>query len=106
AVLRLQSTWTPTRIARGNLFLNAVLDYALDKWLGTWGIPLATAICNVAGAWALVVVLRRELGSVDFGGLASTTSRVLAASAAVAAVSWVVWHPLDSTLGRPFPAQA
>jgi len=105
AFFSLQSNWIPTWIALGNLFLNAVLDYVLGKWLGTWGIPLATAICNVAGAWALVVVLRRELGSVDFGGLASTTSRVVAASAAVAAVSWVVWHPLDSTLGRSFPAQ-
>jgi len=105
AFFSLQSNWIPTWIALGNLFLNAVLDYVLGKWLGTWGIPLATAICNVAGAWALVVVLRRELGSVDFGGLASTTSRVVAASAAVAAVSWVVWQPLDSTLGRSFPAQ-
>ena len=105
AFFSLQSNWIPTWIALGNLFLNAVLDYVLGKWLGTWGIPLATAICNIAGAWALVVVLRRELGSVDFGGLASTTSRVVAASAAVAAVSWVVWQPLDSTLGRSFPAQ-
>ena len=105
AFFSLQLNWIPTWIALGNLFLNAVLDYVLGKWLGTWGIPLATAICNVPGAWALVVVLRRELGSVEFGGLASTTSRVVAASAAVAAVSWVVWQPLDSTLGRSFPAQ-
>jgi putative peptidoglycan lipid II flippase len=105
AFFSLQSNWIPTWIALGNLFLNAVLDYVFGKWLGIWGIPLATAICNVAGAWALIVVLRRQLGSVDFGGIASTTSRVVAASAVVAAVSWVIWRPLDSTLGRSFPAQ-
>jgi putative peptidoglycan lipid II flippase len=105
AFFSLQSNWVPTWIALGNLFLNAVLDYVLGKWLGIWGIPLATAICNVAGAWALIVLLRRRLGRVDFVGVASTTIRVVGASAAVAAVSWFVWHPLDSALGRSFPAQ-
>jgi putative peptidoglycan lipid II flippase len=105
AFFRLQSNWIPTWIALGNLFLNAVLDYVFGKWLGIWGIPLATAICNVAGAWALIVVLRRQLGSVDFGGIAATTSRVVVASGVVAAVSWAIWQPLDSTLGRSFPAQ-
>jgi putative peptidoglycan lipid II flippase len=105
AFFSLQSNWIPTWIALGNLFLNAVLDYVFGKWLGIWGIPLATAICNIAGAWALIVVLRRQLGSVDFGGIASTTSRVVVASAVVAAVSWAIWRPLDSTLGRSFPAQ-
>ena len=105
AFFSLQSNWIPTWIALGNLFLNAVLDYVFGKWLGIWGIPLATAICNIAGAWALIVVLRRQLGSVDFGGIAATTSRVVAASAVVAAVSWAIWRPLDSTLGRSFPAQ-
>jgi putative peptidoglycan lipid II flippase len=105
AFFSLQSNWIPTWIALGNLFLNAVLDYVLGKSVGVWGIPLATAICNVAGAWALIVVLRRRLGGVDFVGVASTTIRVVAASAVVAAVSWAIWHPLDSTLGRSFPAQ-
>jgi putative peptidoglycan lipid II flippase len=105
AFFSLQSNWIPTWIALGNLFLNAVLDYVFGKWLGIWGIPLATAICNIAGAWALIVVLRRQLGSVDFGGIAATTSRVVVASAVVAAVSWAIWRPLDSTLGRSFPAQ-
>jgi putative peptidoglycan lipid II flippase len=105
AFFSLQSNWVPTWIALGNLFLNAVLDYVLGRWLGIWGIPLATAICNVAGAWALIVLLRRRLGSVDFVGVASTTIRVVAASAVVAAVAWFVWHPLDSALGRSFPAQ-
>jgi putative peptidoglycan lipid II flippase len=105
AFFSLQSNWIPTWIALGNLFLNAVLDYVFGKWLGIWGIPLATAICNVAGAWALIVVLRRQLGSVDFGGIAATTSRVVAASAVVAAAAWAIWRPLDSTLGRSFPAQ-
>ena len=66
---------------------------------------LATAICNIAGTWALLVVLRRRIRRIEGGAIASTTIRVTAASAGVAVIAWVVWHPLDSALGRSFPAQ-
>jgi putative peptidoglycan lipid II flippase len=105
AFFSLQSNWVPTWIALGNLFLNGVLDYVLGKWVGVWGIPLATAICNIAGAWALLAVLRGRIRRVDGGAIASTTIRVAVASAVVAAVSWTVWRPLDAALGRTFPAQ-
>jgi putative peptidoglycan lipid II flippase len=106
AFFSLQANWVPTAIALGNLFLNAVLDYVLGKWVGIWGIPLATAVCNIAGTWALLVVLRRRIARVGGAEIASTTTRVVLASAAVAGVSWIVWKPLDSALGRSFPAQA
>jgi len=104
AFFSLRSNWVPTAIALGNLFLNAVLDFAFYRF-GVWGIPLATAICNIAGTWALLVVLRRRIRRVEGGAIASTTIRVVVASAAVAAVAWAIWHPLDSALGRSFPAQ-
>jgi putative peptidoglycan lipid II flippase len=104
AFFSLQSNWTPTVIALGNLFLNAVLDFAFYR-VGTWGIPLATAVCNLAGTWALLVVLRRRLGRIDGGAIASTFSRVVAASAVVAAVSWAIWRALDSAVGRSFGGQ-
>jgi putative peptidoglycan lipid II flippase len=105
AFFSLQENWVPTWVALGNLFLNAVLDYVLGKWLGIWGIPLATAICNIAGAWALVVLLRARLRRLNGGEIASTVMRVVVASAVVAAVAWTVWRPLDGALGRSFPAQ-
>ena len=104
AFFSLRSNWIPTWIALGNLFLNAVLDFALYRF-GTWGIPLATAICNVLGTWALLVVLRRRIRRVDGRAIGSTTVRVVASSAVVGGVAWVIWHPLDSALGRSFPAQ-
>jgi len=104
AFFSLQSNWIPTAIALGNLFLNAVLDYAFYR-VGVWGIPLATAVCNVAGTWALLVLLRRRLGRIEGGGIAQTVVRVSLASAAVAGVSWIVWKPLDSALGHSFGAQ-
>jgi putative peptidoglycan lipid II flippase len=104
AFFSLQSNWTPTVIALGNLFLNAVLDFAFYR-VGTWGIPLATAVCNLAGAWALLVLLRRRLGRIDGGAIASTLMRVVTASAVVAAVSWAIWRALDSAVGRSFGGQ-
>jgi putative peptidoglycan lipid II flippase len=104
AFFSLQSNWIPTGIALGNLFLNAILDYAFYR-VGVWGIPLATAVCNIAGTWALLVLLRRRLGSIHGGEIAQTVGRVGLASAAVAAVAWLVWKPLDSALGHSFGAQ-
>jgi putative peptidoglycan lipid II flippase len=104
AFFSLQSNWIPTAIALGNLALNIVLDLVLYR-LGVWGIPLATAICNVAGTWALVVLLRRRIRRVDGGAIAATTAKVTVASAVVAVVAWTVWRPLDDALGRSFPAQ-
>ena len=49
-------------------------------------------------------VLKR-LRRIEGGRIAATTLKVAAASAGVAAVAWYVWHPLDSSLGRSFPAQ-
>jgi putative peptidoglycan lipid II flippase len=104
AFFSLQSNWIPTAVALGNLFLNAILDLALYQY-GTWAIPLGTAICNIVSTAFLVVLLRRRLGRIDGSRIASAVLRITAASAAVAAVAWFVWHPLDSALGRSFPAQ-
>ena len=104
AFFSLRSNWIPTWIALGNLFLNAVLAFAFYR-VGTWGIPLATAICNIAGTWALLVVLRRRIRRFDGRAIASTTIKVVVASAVVGVVAWTIWHPLDSALGRSFPAQ-
>ena len=104
AFFSLQSNWIPTAVALGNLFLNGILDYAFYRF-GVWGIPLATAVCNVAGAWALLVLLRRRLGRMHGGEIAQTVARVGIVSAVVAAVAWLVWKPLDSALGHSFGAQ-
>ena len=104
AFFSLQSNWVPTIVALANLFVNALLDLAFYR-LGVWGIPLSTAVVNIAGTWALLTLLRARLGRLDGGEIASSVSRIVAACAAVAAVSYVVWKPLDAVLGRSFPAQ-
>lgn len=104
AFFSLQDNWTPTVIALGNLFANALLDLAFYR-LGTWGIALATAVVNVGGTIALAILLRRRLGSIAGGRMTAALTKIVLACVPVAAVSYVVWEPLDGALGRTFPAQ-
>jgi len=100
----LQSPWIPSWVAFGNLGLNAVLDAAFYR-LGIWGIPLATALGNIAGTWALLVLFRRRMGGFELGETARSFVLVAVASAVLAAVAWWSWHLLDSGLGRSLTAQ-
>jgi putative peptidoglycan lipid II flippase len=104
AFFSLQAPWTPTVVALGNLGLNAALDAAFYRF-GTWGIPLSTTVVNIAGTAALVELLRRRLGRIDFTRTARTFVLVILASAALAAVAYFVWLGLDHALGRSLGAQ-
>ena len=61
AFFALQSPWIPTWVAAVNLTLNTLLYIPLYR-VGTWGIPLAISLSNVAAALLLLVLLRRRLG--------------------------------------------
>ena len=104
AFFSLQSNWIPTVIALGNLFLNALLDLAFYR-VGVWGIPLSTAICNIAGSVVLFVLLRRRVGPLGGGAAVSSVVRVLIASAVAGGVALVLWRALDDVFGRSFAGQ-
>jgi putative peptidoglycan lipid II flippase len=100
----LQSNWIPTAVALGNLGLNAALDAAFYRF-GTWGIPLATSVVNVAGSAVLIVLMRRRLGRLGFEVIADSVARILVAAAVLAGAAYGTWYALDRELGRSFPAQ-
>jgi putative peptidoglycan lipid II flippase len=100
----LQAPWTPTLVAVANLTLNTVL-YVVFFRVGVWGIPLAISLANIAGTSALLVLLRRRVGRIEFGETASATLRITAASAVLVAVAYPVWYGLDDALGRSLGAQ-
>jgi putative peptidoglycan lipid II flippase len=99
AFFSLQSPWTPTWVALGNLFLNGVLDLAFYR-LGTWGIPLATALVNVAGTVALMAVLHRRLERIELSQTLAAAGRIVVAAAVLAGVAYGVWSGLDAVAGR------
>jgi putative peptidoglycan lipid II flippase len=100
----LQMPWLPTYVALGTLALNAALDAAFFSF-GVWGLPLATAIVNIAGTFALLFLLRRQLGGLELRVSAIAIAKVVLASVPVAIVSFGVWWALDDALGRSFIAQ-
>jgi putative peptidoglycan lipid II flippase len=104
AFFSLQEPRVPTLVALGNLGLNVLL-YAVLYPVGTWGIPLAISLANIAGAAALLLLLRRRVGRVDFARTARTLAQVAVASAVLAGVAYGIWWLLDDVLGRSFGAQ-
>jgi putative peptidoglycan lipid II flippase len=104
AFFSLQSPWIPTWVALGNLGLNAALDGAFYRF-GIWGLPLSTALVNIAGSAALFVLLRRRLGSLDLRETTSVFVRIVVASLVAGAVAYGVWRGLDEELGRSVAAQ-
>src|SRR6266404_5119340 len=104
AFFSLQSNWVPTIVALANLGVNAALDAAFYRF-GIWGIPLSTSIVNIAGTAALVILLRRRLGHIDFAAISSSFTRVLVAAALAGAAAFAVWEPIDSAAGRGLGGQ-
>jgi putative peptidoglycan lipid II flippase len=101
----LQRPWQATGLATIDLVVSALAALLLYKPFGVGGIVAGTGIGTSAAVVAQAVVLRREFGGLEFGRLFSTTVRITIASAALAGVSWGVWHLLDQALGRDLPAQ-
>ncbi len=104
AFFSMQKPWLPTWIALGSLAANVALDWAFASF-GVWGIPLATSVVNIGATAALVAVLRRRVGSIDGGAVASSYVRIVAASALTAGVAYAVWWGLDALIGRSLGAQ-
>ncbi len=100
----LQAPWVPTVVALANLVLNVAL-YAVLYRVGTWGIPLAISIANIAAVALLFVLLRRRIGRLDLTSTLRSFLLALVASAALGAVAYGVWWALDDLLGRSFFAQ-
>ncbi|MGB8004062.1 MAG: murein biosynthesis integral membrane protein MurJ [Gaiellaceae bacterium] len=100
----LQSNWIPTSVALANLAFNAALDAAFYRF-GTWGIPLATSLVNVAGSGVLLVLMRRRLGRIDFRELLDSVLRIVVAAALLAGSAYGTWYGLDRVTGRAFPGQ-
>ena len=95
----LQSNWLPTVIALANLALNAALDAVFYR-LGTWGIPLATSIVNIAAVAALLVLLARGVGLERPGETVRSLLRIALASALATGAAAAVHVGLDRALGH------
>ena len=101
----LQRPWVPTAVSGLNLAITAGFAAAVYSPLGIAGIVAATAIATSVSVVAQVVVLRRQLGGIEFGVLLDGAVRISFAAAILAGVSYLVWHALDGSLGDGTGAQ-
>ncbi|HEY1595218.1 MAG TPA: polysaccharide biosynthesis C-terminal domain-containing protein, partial [Thermoleophilaceae bacterium] len=97
--------WITIAFACTNLGLNAAVAAALHGPLGIDGVVLGTVVGTAAMTFAQMYVLRRTLHGIEGSASASAVARMLVSGAALAGSSWLVWHTLDSALGRSLIAQ-
>ena len=101
-----QRPWIPTRLAAMNLVVDVIVSVALYKPLGIAGLVIGTAAANAVMTALQLHRLRQGFnGRLEGGQTMMITARILVASAIMAALAWLVWHLLDSLLGRSLPAQ-
>jgi putative peptidoglycan lipid II flippase len=101
----LQRPWVPTVVAGSNLVVDIVFSFALYSPFGVGGVVAATVIATVSSVIAQAVILRDQLAGLELSRLFGTAARVIAASALLAGVSYLVWYGLDQQLGRDTIAQ-
>jgi putative peptidoglycan lipid II flippase len=101
----LQRTWIMIAFAFTNLGVNAAVAAALYGPFGIDGVVLGTVAGTASMTFFQMYVLRHDLGGIEGGATASAVARMLAAGAALAGSAWVVWHVLDTALGRSLVAQ-
>ncbi|HEY7630352.1 MAG TPA: murein biosynthesis integral membrane protein MurJ [Thermoleophilaceae bacterium] len=101
----LQRTWIMIAFAFTNLGVNAAVAAALYGPFGISGVVLGTVAGTAAMTFFQMYVLRHDLGGIEGRATASAVARMLAAGAALSGSAWLVWHTLDSALGRSLVAQ-
>ena len=102
----LQRPWIPTRLAILSLFINVVVSVALYDPLGIPGIVLGTVVSTAATTALQSRALRVGLGRIDLAETLPAVARMVAASALLGVVAWLVHKGLDEALGRSLIAQA
>jgi putative peptidoglycan lipid II flippase len=102
----LQRPWIPTGFAALNMTIDIIVSLGFYKPFGISGLIFGTLAGNVV----MTVLLLRRLrtgfnGRLEGPQTLMITARVLAASALLAFVSWLVWQILSGILGGSVPAQ-
>src|SRR4051812_14803886 len=101
----LQQPWVPTVTSLASLVVNTVVSLALYKPLGIAGIVIGTAVSSFAMTVFQAMVLRRRLDGLDLPRTMTSFAKIVAASALLGVVAYVVWWGLDQALGRSLLAQ-
>jgi putative peptidoglycan lipid II flippase len=102
----LQRPWIPTKFAAINMVVDIIVSVALYKPFGIAGLVIGTAIANAVMTGLLYHRLREGFNNrLEGPETLRVTARIVAASAVMAVVGWIIWSLLDSLLGHSLIAQ-
>ena len=85
----LKNSFTPMLISVLAVALNIMLNLILVRFMGFRGLALGTSIASLVNAALLLLLLRRRLGGLDLGRVATTASRIALAAAFMGGTVWV-----------------
>lgn len=101
----LQSPWTPTALAAGNLVVNAAVSLALYQPFGIAGLVIGTAAASAGMTAGQGLLLHRRLGTTEPRETARAVALMAFAATAFGVVAWWTWWGFDDALGRALVAQ-
>ncbi len=82
----------PVMVSAASVVLNVVLNITLVQTLGYRGLALGASITAIVNASVQLLLLRREIQGLEGSRIAAAFVRVIAASAAMGAVSWLTYE--------------
>ncbi|HVU18735.1 MAG TPA: murein biosynthesis integral membrane protein MurJ [Candidatus Didemnitutus sp.] len=101
AFYSIKDTRTPVRIAVVDFFVNLVLSLVLKRWLGAYGLVLASTCAILVQTVLLQRALEQRLPGLGFGVLWPTVLKIAAGTAVMAGLVWFGWRELQlAGLGR------
>jgi putative peptidoglycan lipid II flippase len=102
-----QNTKTPVAVASASMILNILLNCAMVRPCGYWGLALATSISYTVNFILLYVLLWNRFGPLWDGPFLTALLRITVASAMMAAVARAVYLRLIHVLpGNTFTSEA
>ena len=90
AFYALNDARTPMVISLGSIAVNYIMNSILVGPFGHVGLAFSTSTVALVNALLLAIFMRRRLGRLEGGRLASTVFRICMASLAMAAVTWFI----------------
>jgi len=96
-----QRPWIPTGLSAINIVADIIVSVALYKPLGIAGLIIGTIIANMLMTILSLQRLREGFnGRLEGAQTTMITARITVAAVLLAAVSWAIWHLLNSLFGQ------
>lgn len=95
----IQDTKTPMLNGVKAVIINIVLNLVLSRFMGIYGLALATSIAAIAGSGMLIYELRKKLGSIGLMELTRSTIKLSVASLFMGAAVYLIYIKLAVAIG-------